>query len=1014
MSEQTIFTAALERDPVSRGAYLEQACGDDQELRQRVEKLLSLHDKAGDFLQEPAAAVVGMDVAGAVLERPGSMIDEYRLLEQIGEGGFGIVFMAEQERPLRRKVALKVLKPGMDTRQVVARFEAERQALALMDHPHIAKVLDAGATESGRPYFVMELVPGIPITDYCDQAEAELRERLHLFLAVCRAVQHAHQKGIIHRDLKPSNILVTLHDGTPVVKVIDFGIAKAVGQQLTDKTLFTNFARMMGTPMYMSPEQAALGGLDIDTRSDIYSLGVLLYELLTGTTPFEKTRLQTADFDEMRRIIRDEDPPPPSQRLSTLGMSGRTTTEGRPNAERHVLPPRLVQSIRGELDWVVMKCLSKDRKERYESASSLAADVERYLAGQPIEARPQSAAYRFWTFARRNRVAITTIGLVAAAMLIGTAVSAWQAFRASDAQMRTGKALIAQTQARQDAESARQRAEANFQKARQAVDRYFTLVSQSELLDEPALAPLRKDLLEAALGYYQEFLKERAGDSQLKVELAAAHFRAGQVCHLIDRNDEAIAHLQQCVRLVEELLGDPRNSAALARQLAGLHQAGRNLHGGTRPPSNPEQAHKTLTHAAEIWERLACEHPHAVGFQSDLAGLCVLTGDLARAFGRRSEARKNYERAAQILEKLVADHPRVANYRADLASCHEVLGLLARLQGRIGESDEALKRSLALREQLVAEFSTRPGLRVELAAAYRELASKVYADQLPLAQANLNRALDVLKRLVADYPGIPAYEEQLARVHMNVADLHWQLGQNKRAEEASRAALTALEQLAVRYPNSPLYRERLVECYRGAVPRLITAGRTDEARQACQRIIADQTSLAAEFGEVPRHHEQLAAFLVNCPFPELRDEAQAVKSAQRAVELQPQSGDDWKTLGAALYRAGKWNEAIEALTRSLELAPGPKGVNQLYLAMAHWQLAAQSPVEPVPAGPALTSEMQDWHRQQAQKFYEAAAEWMKANPRGGEGARRLQAEAAELLGKQSVGDSASDRPPNSP
>ena len=395
----------------------------------------------------------------------------------------------------------------------------------------------------------------------------------------------------------------------------------------------------------------------------------------------------------------------------------------------------------------------------------------------------------------------------------------------------------------------------------------------------------------------------------------------------------------------------------------------------------------------------------------------MLTGDLERAFGRRSPARQNYERAAQILEKLVADHPRVANYRADLASCHEVLGLLARLQGRIAESDEALKRSLALREELVAEFSTRPGLRLELASAYRELASKVYADQPPLAQANLNRALDVLKRLVADYPGIPAYEEQLARVHMNVADLHWQLGQNERAEEASRAALAALEQLAVRFPSSPLYRERLVECYRDSVPRLMAAGRTEEARQACQRVIAHQTSLIAEFDAVPRHHEQLAAFLVNCPFAGLRDDLLAVKSAQRAVELQPKSGEAWKTLGAAIYRAGKWSEATQALNKSLELVPGPKGTNQFYLAMAHWQLAAPAPAESAPAeaaplGRRYPRKCRTGIASKPGKFYEQAVEWMKDNPRGGDGASRLQAEAAELLGKQSVGDSPSDQPRN--
>ncbi len=435
MQEQSLFIEALEIDgPAEQAAFLDRACAGDPALRRRIERLLQRNRQDDSFLERAALPLGATSAqalsaeeaaaASAVAERPGTIVGPYKLLEQIGEGGFGLVFMAEQQQPVRRKVALKILKPGMDTRQVIARFEAERQALALMDHPNIAKVHDAGETATGRPYVVMELVRGVPITDYCDQNRLTTRERLELFAHVCQAVQHAHHKGIIHRDIKPSNVMVTLHDGVPVVKVIDFGIAKALGQQLTDKTLYTGFAQMVGTPLYMSPEQAELSGLDIDTRSDIYSLGVLLYELLAGMTPFDKERLQTAGYDEMRRIIREEEPARPSTRLSTLGQAAATVSE-----RRRSDPRRLSQLLRGELDWIVMKALEKDRNRRYETAGAFAADVQRYLHDEAVQACPPSAWYRFRKFARRHRRGLTTaavvmaaLGLSAAALIGGTVV----------------------------------------------------------------------------------------------------------------------------------------------------------------------------------------------------------------------------------------------------------------------------------------------------------------------------------------------------------------------------------------------------------------------------------------------------------------------------------------------------------------------------------------------------------------------------------------------------------------
>jgi serine/threonine protein kinase len=431
----SIFLAAADKEADERVAYLDGACGSDRALRERVERLLAAQSKVHSFLEAPEPAVVVTVDEPAVSERPGTVIGAYKLLEQIGEGGFGVVFMAEQTQPVRRKVALKVLKPGMDTRQVVARFEAERQALALMDHPNIARVLDGGQTSSGRPYFVMDLVKGLPITDYCDQAQLTPRERLELFVHLCQAVQHAHQKGIIHRDLKPSNVLVTLHDGTPLVKVIDFGIAKALGQSLTDKTLFTGFAQMIGTPLYMSPEQAALSNIDVDTRSDVYALGVLLYELLTGTTPFDKDRFKEVGYDELRRVIREEEPPRPSTRISTLGQAATALSTQRKCDARS-----LSQLCRGELDWIVMKALEKDRNRRYETASALAADVQRYLQDEPVQACPPSALYRIRKFARRHKARLVTLSVaVLAAFLVVGVVAGSLGWMARDRSLRQAR-----------------------------------------------------------------------------------------------------------------------------------------------------------------------------------------------------------------------------------------------------------------------------------------------------------------------------------------------------------------------------------------------------------------------------------------------------------------------------------------------------------------------------------------------------------------------------------------------
>ncbi len=539
--EETLFSAAAEMaTPEMRAAFLDRECAGDAPLRARVEALLkSINDENRPFMRGPAlpdgiapiAEGPGGTVIVPVTEKAGDRIGRYKLLQQIGEGGCGVVYMAEQEEPVRRRVALKVIKLGMDTKQVVARFEAERQALAMMDHQNIAKVLDAGATDPGRPFFVMELVRCTKITEFCDQQKLSTRERLDLFIQVCHAIQHAHQKGIIHRDLKPSNILVTMIDGQPVPKVIDFGIAKATNQQrLTDKTLFTAFEQFIGTPAYMSPEQAEMSGVDIDTRSDIYSLGVLLYELLTGRTPFDAGELHRAGLDEIRRIIREVEPPKPSTRLTqelvgadvrklkSLAASGEPASEEevRASSRRLLQIKELIHLVRGDLDWIVMKCLEKSRAHRYETANALGMDLQCHLGNEPIVARPPSNLYRLQKLIRRNKLAFAAAGAVVIALLLGVVVSGWQAVRATRAERE-------QRSLREEAVASRQKAEAAGKSA----------LAQAERAEASAI--------------------------ETKMTLAASDF--SQAVRLITEGNrsDALAYLTR------SLSANPTNDAALSR-----------------------------------------------------------------------------------------------------------------------------------------------------------------------------------------------------------------------------------------------------------------------------------------------------------------------------------------------------------------------------------------------------------------------------------------------------------------
>jgi serine/threonine protein kinase len=793
-SAKAIFDEAVELpSPAERQAYLDQACAGAPELRLKVEALLKAYEQAGSFLEQPAVADQIVTVDNVPLsEGPSTVIGSYKLLEQIGEGGFGIVFMAEQQRPVRRKVALKVLKPGMDTRQVVARFEAERQALALMDHPYIAHVFDGGETASGRPYFVMELVRGIPVTDFCNQNHLSIPQRLELFIGVCHAMQHAHQKGIIHRDLKPSNVLVTLHDDKPVVKVIDFGIAKAIGQRLTEKTLFTGFAQMIGTPLYMSPEQAHMSGLDIDTRSDVYALGVLLYELLTCSTPFDRERLRTAGIDEVCRIIREEEPPRPSMRISTLGHAAATLVT---NCGTDL--KRLGQIFRGELDWIVMKALEKDRNRRYEAASAFAADVQRFLHNEPVLACPPSAAYKFRKFARKNRTLLATAAAFVVLLLTATGVSIGLAAWAL--QARQGETVQRELAQKNEKQAKQSEAEARsvlqyFQTAvfeagrpkgqkgglgpdvtlRQAIDAAVPAITQA-FQDQPLVEASIRDTLglsywiltehELAIKQFERALALRKSGlgsdhpDTLKTanNLAQALADSGKL-------DQALQLLQETLRLQRARLGPDHpqtlithNNVAETSFLAGKHEEGLALHAetlrlkkaklGPDDPStltsmnNLAQAYRRVGKTEEaivlldethrlLQAKQGPDHPHTLGCLINLAGVYREAEKWDRALLLHEEA---FQRARATLG---LNHTTTMVSMANLARSYRQAGKLDLALSHYKEALELFRARLG--PEHASTLTTMDGLATTLKEAGQlNQALPLYEEVLRLRKTRL-------------------------------------------------------------------------------------------------------------------------------------------------------------------------------------------------------------------------------------------------------------------------------------
>ncbi len=753
-----VFGEAIDRRGAERVAFLDAACAGDEGMRRRVEVLIAAAEAEGVFLNDATMELPG---GGLKVEGVGTRIGQYKLMQLIGEGGFGSVFLAEQEKPVRRRVALKIIKLGMDTKTVVARFEQERQALAMMDHPGIAKVLDAGATEAGRPYFVMDLVKGDPITVYCDKNNLTIPERLELFTQVCHAVQHAHTKGVIHRDLKPSNILVTTQDGRAQARVIDFGIAKATDRRLIDKTIFTEFRQLIGTPEYMSPEQAE-GGLDVDTRSDVYSLGVLLYELLAGVTPFDPERLRSAAFGEMQRIIREVDPPSPSTRIS---KSIETLADVA--AKRRLEPRRLSSVIRGELDWIVMRALDKDRGRRYDSPGNLAADIGRFLTGEAVVAAPASVGYKLRKAARRHKVGVTAAGFVALALIAGLGASLWQAGVA--ARERDAARLSAA-----DALKAKNDAEARRKETQQVAE--FQAAQLAGIDVEKMGRQLRADLLADARDSMQ-----RSGVAT--AEIQARQERLGQLLDDTNLTNVALKSLDanifgRALTAVNEQFKDqPVVKASLLQTLAATFVSLGLLDKATGPQAE----------ALEIRRRvLGKEH------RDTLESIAQTAGEL-QIRGKFEEAEVMFRDLTEVLSRIEGEESRLTlNTKSSLALC-----LL--MQHKMAEGEPMLREVAATAVRVLGpDDADTLGLCSNLGGLLCESGRLVEAEQ------QFRRVLEGLRRSAGDD------DADTCRGMNNLAIVIDRQGRLAESEPLYREALTrSLRVRGVDHQDTLLYRSNV-------------------------------------------------------------------------------------------------------------------------------------------------------------------------------------------------------------
>ncbi len=983
---RSIFVSAVEEyAPDEWEKFLDDACRGDLALRRRVELLLQAHEGEDSLLDRGNETGTATTIDQPIAEGPGTVIGPYKLSQQIGEGGFGVVFLAEQERPVRRRVALKIIRPGMDTREVIARFEAERQALAVMNHPNIAKVFDADTTKSGRPYFAMELVQGVPITEYCDECNLTTRERLELFITVCHAVQHAHQKGIIHRDIKPTNVLVAIEDGRPAPKIIDFGVAKALNQQLSEHMPVTAFAQMVGTPLYMSPEQAELSPLGADTRSDIYSLGALGYELLTGTTPFDKNRLHSVGYDEMRRIIREEEPPRPSTRLTTLmSVAGSTV------ADRHrTNPHRLVQAIRGELDWIVMKCLDKDRNRRYATVGALIEDVQHYLNDEPVEACPPSVAYRFHKFVRRNRGVLTAAGLVAAVLIFGTALSVSQAVRATRAERLAQTRYEAERLARQETDVARRAAENDRLQAKQNAAAAIAEAAKSKatvnLLQQmlsPEVNRAQNYTVRQMLDDFSDRLSGRLAD-QPELEAEIRTIIAG-VYQKLSLFEKAEPHLQAALDFRRQHLGQSHPQVA-----ESLLASAWNANNRGQFAQAEAQAREALTLARQNGNSraiLAALHPlqnflnqqdkyseaeligadalaivHSLDLQRDWIACEVRLALASTRIGQKRwvEAEDLIRQGLAIAEGLKGerDH-RTAVVQASLVSVLEARGAYA-------EAEEICRQALST---LHGIFGSR---HVSVARLTHRLAAIMSArSNFQAAELTFLEALSIARELAGAEPGNRAHNRLLISIRWDIAEMYLLQGEREKALAEWTKTIEREPASADAWFWRAEFRRRSLHQWEEA--------------------LADYSQVIELDPKRADARDKLAWILLTCPNQTLRDPPRALTLAQEAVELEPDQGPYWNTLGVAHYRAGQWQKAIEALEESVRLYEGRDlSFNAFFLAIAHWQRG---------------------ERDVARRWYDEAVAWMREHRPDDERLVAFRMEAEHLMGLSTKQDPPTPEP----